>query len=148
VNPYDAMKARLADSDLVMIHDGERDIAGMMIVYDEDRPRLRSIGVRDGDRRYLKLGALTALYHFSCQYLAEKGFESVSLGLSLAFLRDGVLRYKRKRDHTTIGTAADRIALKVVAETAAGKSFLQNNPSSSRHRDSCRGPCFFPTQNR
>jgi hypothetical protein len=128
VNPYDTMRARLADSDLVLIHDGERDIAGMMIVYDEDRPRLWSVGVRDGDRDYLQRGALAAVYHFCFQYLAKRHFSSVSLGLSRAFLNDGILRYKKKWAQQLVGTAATRIALKLAAETPASKSFLQNNP--------------------
>ena len=128
VNPYDSMRARLADSDLVLIHDGERDIAGMMIVYDDDRPRLWSVGVRDGDRTYLQRGALAAVYHFCFQYLAERHFSSVNLGLSRAFLNDGILRYKKKWAQKLAGTAANRIALKVAAETPASKSFLQNNP--------------------
>lgn len=143
VNPYDTMRARLADSDLVMVNDGERDVAGMMIVYDEDRPRLWSAGVRDGDRRYLEQGALTALYHFACQHLTEKNYGSVSLGLSRAFLNDGVLRYKRKWAHTLVGTAPARIALKVVADTAASKSFLRNNPFIFEESGALYGAVFL-----
>lgn len=144
VNPYDTMKARLADSDLVMIHDGERDIAGMMIVYDEERPRLWSMGIRDGDRRYLKVGALTALYHFSCHYLVEKKFSSVSLGLSRAFLNDGVLRYKRKWAQRLADTASDRIAMKIVERTPAAMSFLQNNPFIFERSGQLYGGVFPP----
>jgi hypothetical protein len=128
VNPYDTMRAQLADSDLVLIHDGEKDIAGMMILYEADRARLWSAGVRGGDRRYLKQGALSALYYFSAQHLTEKHFSSVSMGLSRAFLNDGVLRYKRKWAQRLAGTVPARIALKVAAETPASRAFLQNNP--------------------
>lgn len=128
VNPYDTMKARLADSDLVLVHDGERDIAGMMIVYDDSGPRLWSMGVREGDRRYLKQGALAALYHFSLEHLAAKGFHSVSLGLSRAFLNDGVLRYKRKWAQRLTDTTAPKIALRAATDTPASDAFLHNNP--------------------
>ena len=99
-----------------------------MIVYDEDGPRLWSAGVRDGDRRYVKQGALAASYYFSFQHLAEKGFDSVSLGLSRAFLNDGVLRYKRKWSQRLVSALPFAIALKVVAETPGCESFLRNNP--------------------
>jgi hypothetical protein len=128
VTPYDEIQERLADSELVLIRDGERDVAGMVIVYDEERPRLWCLGVRDGDRQHLKNGALTALYHFSVRHLTEKGFASVNLGLSRAFLNDGVLRYKRKWAQKLVGTAPAKIALRVAAVTPGSTAFLRNNP--------------------
>jgi hypothetical protein len=68
------------------------------------------------------------LYYFAVRYLAEKRFLSVSLGLSRAFLNDGVLRYKRKWGQKLVATAPDRIALKIVADTPASRSLLENNP--------------------
>jgi hypothetical protein len=146
VSPYDTMRARLADSDLVLIHDGERDIAGMMVLYEQDRPRLWSAGVRDGDRDYLQKGALAAVYHFCFQYLAAKHFSSVSLGLSRAFLNDGILRYKHKWAQRLVGTVPDRIAWKVIAETPASKSFLQNNPFIFEKSGKLYGAVFLADQ--
>jgi hypothetical protein len=128
VTPYDAMKARMTDGELILISDGERDIAGMTIVYDDGSPRFWSMGVRDGDREFLKRGALTALFDVATRHLTAKHFDSVSLGLSRAFLNDGVLLYKRKWAHRLEAAVPGRIALRAVAATPASKSFLHNNP--------------------
>lgn len=146
VNPYDTMKTRLEDSDLVLIRDGEQDVAGMMIVYDQGRPRLWSAGVRNGDHRHLDRGALTAVYRFSCDHLASKGFDSVSMGLSRPFLKDGVLRYKRKWAQKIVGSVPDRIALKAAAETHATASFLQNNPFIFESSGELQGAVFLSEQ--
>jgi hypothetical protein len=146
VTPYDEMRARLPDSELVLVHDEERDVAGMLVLYEEARPRLWSAGVRDGDRRYLKQGALSAVYHYSLQHLAGKQFSSASLGLSRAFLNDGVLRYKRKWGQTLAGTAAARIALKVVADTPASRACLQSNPFVFETSGTLYGAVFLAHQ--
>jgi hypothetical protein len=99
-----------------------------MALYENGEPRLWSMGVRDGDRRYLKRGALAAVYYFAFRYFTQKGFTNVGLGLSRAFLNDGVLRYKAKWGQRLVGTVPDRIAFTVVDETPASASLLQSNP--------------------
>jgi hypothetical protein len=146
VNPYDTMRTRLEDGDLVLIRDGEQDIAGMMIVYDHDRPRLWSAGVRNGDHRHLDRGALTAVYRFSCDHLARKGFDSASMGLSRPFLKDGVLRYKRKWAQKIVGSVPDRIALKVVGDTHVTGAFLRNNPFIFESSGELQGAVFLSEQ--
>jgi hypothetical protein len=128
VNPYETMRDRLDESDLLLVSDGARDIAGMYITYEQGRPHLWSTGVRDGDRKYLKMGALAAVYHFSFEYLSERGFENVDMGRSRAFLNDGILRYKPKWAQAISASIPARIALKIVDGTPGSKSFLQDNP--------------------
>jgi hypothetical protein len=144
VTPYDEMRARLDDSELILVHDEVRDVAGMMILYEDARPRLWSAGVRDGDRRYLMQGALAALYHFSFQHLTARNFGSANTGLSRAFLEDGVLRYKRKWGQRLEGTSAARIALKVVSDTPASRSCLQSNPFVFERSGALYGAVFLP----
>jgi hypothetical protein len=146
ITPYEEMRARLADSELVLVHDEERDVAGMLVLYEDARPRLWSAGVRDGDRRYLKQGALAAVYHFSLRHLAARNFGSASMGLSRAFLEDGVLRYKRKWGQRLEGTAAAKIALKVVADTPASRACLQSNPFVFERSGTLYGAVFLPDQ--
>jgi len=146
VLPYDELRGRLTESDLLLIHDGVRDIAGMMILYERDRPRLWATGVRDGDRRHLKQGALAAVYYFSFQHLAEQKFASVNLGLSRTFLNSGVLRYKRKWGQKLFDTSNARIAVKVTTDTPASRSFLRSHPFIFERSGKLYGAVFLPDE--
>ena len=71
-------------------------LAGVAIDFDGDDPTLRDSGVLNGSSQIRKTGAISASYLFAMDYLASKGYSSVSFGLSRSFLDDGVLNYKRK----------------------------------------------------
>ena len=86
------------------------------------------LGVRNGDRAYLKVGAIIAIYYFSLTRLAEQGCKNADAGWSRAFLNDGPLRYKRKLAMRITGSSGKGIALKTVCLDAATRSFLRNNP--------------------
>ena len=81
---------------LLKVKQGERWIAGALIDLRSAVPVIRDIGVLGGDRAYLQMGAMTAAYFFSLQYLMDRGHRLVSMGLSRCLLDDGVLSYKRK----------------------------------------------------
>jgi hypothetical protein len=99
-----------------------------MILYEKDGPNLFRSGILNGDRKYINDGAMAALYHFSFIYLAEKGFKKVNVSLTRPFLRDGVLRYKRKWSLRISGSYFNGFALKVFSDSSATRCFLQNNP--------------------
>ena len=71
-------------------------LAGVAIDFNGDDPTLRDSGVLNGSSEIKKTGAISASYLFAMNYLASKGYSSVSFGLSRSFLDDGVLNYKRK----------------------------------------------------
>jgi len=48
------------------------------------------------DERFLKEGAMAAIYYFSIQRAKERKARSIDFGMSRPFLSDGVLSYKRK----------------------------------------------------
>lgn len=114
-------------------------VGGALIVHERTGPRLSSFGVRDGDVALARGGLIAAMYHFSFQHLLANGFTSVHTGRSRAFLNDGVLRYKRKLSNTITGgfwkSYSPGFALKIVSDTAATRSFLQNNPFISEADD-------------
>ncbi|MCE9612697.1 MAG: hypothetical protein K8T26_00380 [Lentisphaerae bacterium] len=127
--PQAYMAQHLKDGDLLMVRKGEADIAGCLIVYDPDGPRLWSLGIRpaDGDA-FLTDGASGALYHFAFEYLAAKGYTRAGLGLSRAFLNDGILRYKRKWGQRIIGADPNRFALRILHPSPAVARILQEHP--------------------
>ena len=128
--PYEKMKKQCKDEkgELLLIKKGHAYIAGMLILYTKNTPRLKSLGIRDGNLAYVKDGVISALYHFSLQYLENKGFSTVSYGFSRGFLRDGVLQYKKKWGHRVDTISVNIFALRVLSFTEATKAFLKNNP--------------------
>ena len=126
--PYEQMRTKFQNGDLLLIKKQEERIAGFLIVYDKTGPRLWVSGIRDANREYVKAGAMGALYHFSFLYLKDKGFTKVKVGLSRAFSRDGVFQYKRKWSQKIAGTSRSWFALKVLSYPAPAGAFLQKTP--------------------
>jgi len=128
IMPYEEKRTKFRNCDLLLVKTEEKSIAGILIAYEKGGLRLWSLGIRDGNLEYVKEGAVTALFHFSMLYLEDKGYTKVKLGTSRAFLRDGVLQYKRKWSQTITSTSRDWFALKVLSYNGAAGGFLQNNP--------------------
>ena len=125
---YDEIRATFKNSDLLLVTKQSKPIAGMVIEYEEAGPRLWIIGILDGDSKYIKEGAVGALYHFSFLYLQDRGFTSVKSGYSRPFLCDGVLQYKKKWSQRIINTSRNWFALKIISYSTAVEAFLKNNP--------------------
>jgi len=146
VTSYELMRKRFEHSDLLLVMKQGEPISGCMISYFEAVPRVKSLGVRDGDPKYLKFGATGALYYFSLLYLEGKGFPCIGLGGSRAFLHDGVLRYKRKWAQRLIDTSPDMFVFKVLTDSNATKSFLRSNPFIFEKRGSLYAAVFVDTE--
>jgi hypothetical protein len=126
--PYERMKTYFEFSDLLVIKNQERSIAGQLIMHYKAGPFLGDMGIRDGNREYVKDGAACALYHFGLQYLQEKGCKRAWLGYSRPFLRDGVLQFKKKWSQKITDSYTNGFALHVLSYTSAVRAFLGNNP--------------------
>ncbi len=146
VTPHDEMWSRLARGELILLNDGNDDVAGLTILYEAPRPRLWTLGVRDGNPLESQRAALAALYPVCFQYLVANEHDSVNLGLSRAFLEDGVLRFKRKWGQKIVDTAKARIALKVVADTPASAALLRTNPFIFERAGRMSAAVFLPEQ--
>jgi hypothetical protein len=125
---YEYMRSEFQNCELLLVTKQEKYIAGILIAYEKSGPRLWSLGVRDSNPEYIKAGAIGALFYFSMGYLRNKGFKKGNFGLSRAFLRDGVLQYKRKWSQRIVNTTSYVFALKVLSFTSGTKAFLQKNP--------------------
>jgi hypothetical protein len=142
VAPYEEKRTKFQNCDLLLVKKQETYIAGILIVYSKSGPSLWSLGIRDGNPQFVRDGAVAALYHFSFKYLEDKGFTKVKSGNSRAFLRDGVLQYKRKWSQKIIGTSRDWFVLKVLSYQGAAGSFLQENPFIFEKRGCLHGAVF------
>jgi hypothetical protein len=96
--------------------------------FDGDIPKLWSYGVRDGDPVHTQEGALGALYYFSMEYLREKGYDMLHFGGSRAFLRDGVLQFKRKRGMQLVGLPKRGFQIRPLGGITESKDFFIRNP--------------------
>jgi hypothetical protein len=103
-------------------------VAGLIILYESGSPRAWSLGVKDGDRAFVKAGALRALDYLLLSYLADKGHKTVNMGASRPFLKDGVLRHKRRIGMRLNYHPARGFALLLTAGSPAAGAFVANNP--------------------
>jgi hypothetical protein len=143
---YQEMIKETHHLDLLLVKKQSVCIAGILIIYENNTPRLWVIGVKNGDPHYLNFGAVAALYHFSFHYLHDKGFSKVNLGYSRAFLNDGVLQYKKKLAQRIIGASPHRFALKIISGSQSAKHFLKNNPFIFENYGSKCGAIFIDAE--
>lgn len=141
----EALKAHFDNGDLLMVKKQDDCIAGMLITYSGGCPHLRCLGVRDGNPDYVSDGAIAAAYEFSLRYLEEKGYRKVRLGLSRAFLRDGVIRYKKKWSQRIVRASTHKFCLKILSDTDTTRVFLQNTPFIFESLGKLSGAIFVGT---
>ncbi|MHC4806120.1 MAG: hypothetical protein ACYTBX_07630, partial [Planctomycetota bacterium] len=139
---YDFMKREFRNCDLLLIKKEKEYIAGVLLAYTKNGARLWSLGVKDGNSDYIKDGAIGAIYYFSVLHLKEKGYKKVNFGASRAFLKDGVLWYKKKWDQNIVGTHKIGFLIKPLSKTVAVKGFFLNNPFIYAHNNRFNSAVF------
>jgi hypothetical protein len=140
---YDYLKREFKDCDLLLVKKDGEYIAGNLVLYGKSGPQLLINGVKDGNLDHLKTGAMAATYQFMCKYLQDKGYKKVNLGGTRAFLKDGVLRYKRKWGLRIIRTMREGFLIRPVSQTAGLYGFLLNNPFVFIDKNRLKGAIFI-----
>lgn len=125
---YDEMLSQVARSELFLVKRGAEPVAGVIIIYEARGPRAWSLGVKNGDRALVKAGVLRALDYLLVFYLAENGHARVHMGASRPFLKDGVLRHKRRIGLRISDSTPRGFALQPTARSCGARAFLVNNP--------------------
>ncbi len=128
IMPYESMKAAFPHCELLLVMQADEPIAGLLISYSDTAPRLWSLGVRDANRDFVRDGAIGALYHFSLRHLCEKGYARANLGLSRAFLHDGVLQYKKKLGMRLSRAGREWLAVRILDDSKATRVLLRDTP--------------------
>lgn len=128
VMAYGPKRQEFQACELLLVEREGEAISGILLTYPKDGPRLWSLGVRNGDHTLVREGAIGALFYFASSYLSEKGFPQVHFGFSRPFLRDGVLRFKKKWNIRFCDTDALGVKVQIHSITAGVKRFLANNP--------------------
>ena len=129
-------------NDLLLIKKQEEYIAGVLLHYKKDKAKLSTLGVKDGNLDYVRDGAVGALFYFSIHYMAEKGFTRIDFGGSRPFLKDGVLRYKRKWDQKISNKKEIGFLIKMISKTEAVRGFFVNNPLIYEDKAGLNGAIF------
>lgn len=142
LEPRANLEAKLDRTELLLIHQDGRPLAGEITRFEADKAYSWLLGVIDGDRRHVRNGVHAAIYHFSLVRLAELGYSRVDVGESRPFLRDGVLRYKAKWGlRLQVGTPK-WFALTLIRPSAGARAFLMNNPFIYQAREGLYGAFF------
>jgi hypothetical protein len=146
---FDELHAALPNCELLLITQDGQDIAGSIIIYEHGRPRGWSVGVKDGDSRWVKAGGLSAIQYLRAQYLRSRGFTQLHQGASRPFLNDGALRFKRKLGMALVDRAPNWFAFLVKRDSVSVRAFFRHNPviyelngglNGALFRDSCSLP--------
>jgi hypothetical protein len=131
-------------SELFLVKMNGEAVAGLIILYENGRPRAWSLGVKDGNRAYVRSGALRALDYLLVFYLAGRGHATVHMGASRPFLKDGVLRHKRRIGLRLMDHTSRSYALQPAHGSRAAEAFLKSNPFIGFGKDeSLRGMVFL-----
>ena len=128
IGAYKRLKRQFRHSELLLIKNREKSIAGQIILYDGRDAHFWDMGIRDGNPQYVKDGACCALSHFGLQHLQNQGYKHASLGYSRPFLHDGALQFKKKWSQRIVSGYADGFAINILSPTPAAEAFLCNNP--------------------
>jgi hypothetical protein len=142
ISGYDDLARQFRHCDLLLVKKADEIIAGMMLLYERKGARLLCLGISGGDVRYVQEGAIAALYYYSISYLHDKGYAKVSLGSARAFLKDGVLHYKKKWHPTIGGPIANGLFVDPMFQSPGVKGFLVNNPFVFRDGEGFSGAVF------
>jgi hypothetical protein len=143
LHSLDGILGKIDYSELLLIKDGPTSVAGEVIVYQNGGPKILCMGVLDGDRRYVRKGAICALYYFRSVYLKGKGHIEIDLGASRGFLSDGVLSYKRKWGLMLTAIRGGGFLIHPQNLNKGVRTFLINNPFIISEPDGFKSVCFL-----
>jgi len=149
IRSFGSIKNSFRKGGLLLLKQGDKYLAGAVISLNNRIFEPKVIGVLNGDVNLVKNRVLSSLQYFYFEFAKKKNFKVVNLGLSRAFLNDGVLKYKAKWN-TRIEfdkKSSTVLAFKICKLTKDVKSFLINNPFITIVGDRLIGNVYLDTDN-
>ena len=115
----------------------QKVVAGVIIDYKimNSMPRITKLGVLRGDFKFVKRGALIALYYYTIQYLKERNHEKFSFGSTRPFFSDGVLHHKLNWGAKIVCESSHGFLLSFLSKKKCLNSFLSCNPFIFKDRN-------------
>ena len=116
---------------LLMVRDRDgNDVVGGLVKFSGDKAILPSMGVLNGDERYLKEYAVAALFYFHILVAKQHNVKRINFGNTRPFMNDGNFQFKRKwgMEISPSDTMTNVYLIKIMNLSPAVESFLTNNP--------------------
>lgn len=136
----------LKNHELLLIKKNQNYLAGMVIFTNPENnyPLLLELGVSEGSKEYVKDGVLHAAYYYAICHLKNKGYTEAGIGLTRAFLNDGVLQYKRKWGIKIkkLSKYNKLFVLSILDFNPGVENFLLSNPFIHITQNSFKGAVF------
>jgi len=142
---HDYMKNWFKNSELLLIKKENEYIAGVLLVYEKKHGRLVYMGVKDGNFDYVEDGAVGAIFYFAIRRFREKGYKQAHFGGARAFLKDGVLGFKRRRGASQISCSSRSggiFFVEPLTNTPGLEGFPINNPFIFLDKGKINGAVF------
>jgi len=140
---YHRIKRLLENGCLLLVKLNNKYLAGALLLERGKNMFSHSLGVKDGDMKYVEQGAITATYYFTIQWAKDQGFEEIEFGYSRPFLRDGVFIYKKRWGMAVKNQDRSMVwggyGMRIHHFTKSTRSFLTENPFIFVDGDSIKG---------
>jgi hypothetical protein len=115
---------------ILFIKHNDEYIAGNVLAFRDKILRVRLVGIKDGDQKYLKKAVVSAINNFIIKWAIEQKIATLDFGLCRAFLNDGVFYYKRNWNMVLKDYEQNTMffGLRVCCFNEGVQNFLENNP--------------------
>lgn len=134
-------------AEILYVSHANKVVAGVVVDYEYNLPKIWSIGVLNAEVQYLQLGVVGACYFYLGKYLFENNYSRANFGYSRAFYNDGVFTLKRKWGISIEGNVESGFLLKIPKNEISTNSFLKNNPFVYFKNTALHGVKFIETSN-
>lgn len=147
---YSETKKMLSIGELFLIKKQDRTLAGTLLEYHKNKPKMRILGVRDGNWEYVRYGVVGATYYFSIIEMQKRGFKKLHIGGTRPILNDGLTKYKISISAEIIPekpTFKHSLWMTLLKDSPSLRDFLTKNPFVyfSKENKPCRA--FFMKKN-
>lgn len=143
IQSLDDLKKKSRKYSLLLIKKDEADIAGCLFQFSHNKGDMLILGVKDGNMDYVKQGAIGAIYHFFAHYAQQNGYKYLNFGKSRAFLKDGILSFKKKWGMKIVGSSDTGFVISASSSANGAKGFLLHNPFIFLDKDKYKEAVFF-----
>ena len=127
---YKYIKTLLDRVSVLLVKDGDKFVCGGLIESKGKKAQLPSMGILDGEMKYLIRGASAALFYFHIISAKKNGINLLNYGDARPFVNDGGFQFKRKWGMKVVVSRFQfglfGIKLNNLNENVL--SFLKNNP--------------------
>ncbi|MFC1708721.1 hypothetical protein ACFL2J_01490 [Candidatus Omnitrophota bacterium] len=132
VDAFSLLESISSHSEVFFIKQKGVAISGTVLEYCKGgKAFCRYFAIKDGDPRYLELGAMGANYYFPIIQTQKKGYKEIIIGGSRPFFKNGLTRYKISLGGKIIPhfkTKRSCMGLVFLKNSVALKKFLVQNP--------------------